>query len=234
MRYNKKCYELILRWGINMMGCKSLYIRERLYFTNIHMQVCFFACEFILFSKLCNAYSVNTSSFFSSPEHFVLRVSYCDRPLSVVCHVVRRPSSVNFFTLTSSPLKPLIGFWLNFTGMIPGWSPTKVVQMVLIGCICRSRGQKAGFQNAIFKNLLVWNYKAQSFHIWYIASASFNFTKGLKMQILRIEKNADFFRKFAKCGNVKAFYFVGQKFCGLKTTDIIVGTWLCGLLYPRN
>ena len=51
------------------------------------------------------------------------------------------------------------------------WSPTKVVQMVLIGCICRSRGQKVGFQNAIFKNLLVWNCKAQSFHIWYIASS---------------------------------------------------------------
>jgi len=32
---------------------------------------------------------------FSSPEHKVLRVSYCDRPLSVVR---RRPSSVNFFT----------------------------------------------------------------------------------------------------------------------------------------
>jgi len=55
--------------------------------------------------------------------------------------------------------------------MIPGWSPTKVVQMVLIGCISRSRGHKIGFQNAIFKNLLVWNYKAQSFHIWYIATS---------------------------------------------------------------
>jgi len=43
--------------------------------------------------------------------------------------------------------------------------------MVLIGCICRSRGQKIGFQNATFKNLLIWNYKAQSFHIWYIASS---------------------------------------------------------------
>jgi len=32
--------------------------------------------------------------------------------------------------------------------------------------------KKVGFQNATFKNLLVWNYKAQSFHIWYIASSS--------------------------------------------------------------
>ena len=37
--------------------------------------------------------------FFSSPEHKVLRVSYCDRPLSVV---VRRSSSVNLFTRSST------------------------------------------------------------------------------------------------------------------------------------
>jgi len=67
--------------------------------------------------------------------------------------------------------RAFIGFWPNFTGKIPGWSPTNVVQIVLVGCISRSRGQKVGFQNAIFKNLLVWNYKAQSFHILYIASS---------------------------------------------------------------
>jgi len=38
------------------------------------------------------------------------------------------------------------------------------VQMVLIGCISRPRGQKLGFQNAIFQNLFVLNYKTQSFH----------------------------------------------------------------------
>jgi len=54
--------------------------------------------------------------------------------------------------------------------MIPQWSSTKVVQAVLVGCICRSRGQKIGFQKAIFKNLLLWNYKAQSFYIWCITS----------------------------------------------------------------
>jgi len=53
---------------------------------------------------------------------------------------------------------------LNSTGTIPVWSPTKIVQMVLIGCISRSQGQRIGFQNAIFKNLLVSYYKAQSFH----------------------------------------------------------------------
>jgi len=65
-----------------------------------------------------------------------------------------------------------MGIWPNSTGMVPGWSPTKIVQMVLIGCIGRSGGQKLGFQNAILKNLLVWQYKAQSFHIWCITSSN--------------------------------------------------------------
>ena len=77
--------------------------------------------------------------------------------------VVRCASCVNFFTYTSSPLKPLIGFWPNFTGMIPRCSSTKVVQTVPLGCISKSPGQKIGFQTTIFKNLLVWNYKALSF-----------------------------------------------------------------------
>jgi len=90
--------------------------------------------------------------------------------MSVVRACVR-PSVRQQFLYTTSPLKPLIGFWPNFTGMIPGWSPIKVVQTLPVGCISRSWGQKMGFQNAIFKNLLVRNYKAQSFHIWYIASS---------------------------------------------------------------
>jgi len=71
----------------------------------------------------------------------------------------------------TSSLEPLMVIWPNSTGMVPGWCPTKVVQMVLIGCICRTRGQKVGFKHAIFNNILDWNYKAQSFHIWYIASS---------------------------------------------------------------
>ena len=92
------------------------------------------------------------------------------RPLSGVRASVRASVRQQFLQ-TTSPLKPLIGFWPNFTGMIPGWSPTKFVQMVLIGCISRSWGKKVGFQNAIFKNILVWNYKAHSYHIWYITSS---------------------------------------------------------------
>jgi len=95
---------------------------------------------------------------FSLPEHKVLRLSFCDSLLSIVRASVHQ--CVSFFIQTTSALKPLMGFWQNSTGMIPAWSPTKIVQMVLIDCICRSRGQKIGFQNAIFKHLLVWNYKA--------------------------------------------------------------------------
>jgi len=82
---------------------------------------------------------------------------------------------------TTSSLEPLMGIWPNFTEMIPGWSPIKVVQTVLVDCISRSRGQKIGFQNAIFKNLLVRNYKAQSFHIWYIASS-----RGLLQKLFKL------------------------------------------------
>jgi len=31
--------------------------------------------------------------------------------------------------------------------------------------------KKVGFQNTIFKKFLVWNYKAQSFHIWCLTSS---------------------------------------------------------------
>jgi len=48
-----------------------------------------------------------------------------------------------------------MGILPNSTGMVPVWSPIEIVQMILIGCISRSRGQKLGVQNAIFKNLLV-------------------------------------------------------------------------------
>jgi len=78
-------------------------------------------------------------------------------------------------------LEPLMVIWPNSIGMVPWWSPTKIVQMVLIGCISRSRVQNIGFQNAIFKNLFVWNYKAQSFHIWYIASSRGHLPKLFKL-----------------------------------------------------
>ena len=57
-----------------------------------------------------------------------------------------------------------------YQGIVPVWSPTRIVQMVLISCMCRSLGQNISFQKTIFENLL-WHYKAQRFHIWYVASS---------------------------------------------------------------
>ena len=51
----------------------------------------------------------------------------------------------------TSSIEPLMGIWPNSTGIVPGWSPTKSVQMVLIGCISRSWGQKIGFQKSCLK-----------------------------------------------------------------------------------
>jgi len=87
---------------------------------------------------------------FSSPELKVLRVSYYDRPVSVVRH---RPSCVVrqlfYFNIFSSETAHWILIKLHRNGS--SVSPTNVVQMVLIGYISSSRGQKIGFQNAILK-----------------------------------------------------------------------------------
>jgi len=87
---------------------------------------------------------------FSSPEHFV---RYCDhsRPSCTVRYsVMRKRFCLNIFSSeTAHWIRP------NFTEMIPGWPLTKVVQIVPVGCISRSQGQKIGFQNNILKNLLV-------------------------------------------------------------------------------
>ena len=94
-------------------------------------------------------FSISIVIIFSSPEHNMLRLSYCDRPFSVVrrrgSSVVRRASCVvrQLFLLKHLLLwNRSLGTWPNFTGMIPRRSSTKIVQTVPVGCICRSRGQK--------------------------------------------------------------------------------------------
>ena len=37
----------------------------------------------------------------------------------------------------TSDLEPLMGIKPNSTGRVPGWSSTKIVQMVPVGCISR-------------------------------------------------------------------------------------------------
>jgi len=94
-------------------------------------------------------------------------MAYC--PSSIVRPFVR--ASVRASTISFN----------NFSSDTTDWILTKLhrndpwvvlYQIVqTVDCISRSWGLKIGFQDAIFKNLLAWNYKAQSFYIWYIASS---------------------------------------------------------------
>ena len=47
-----------------------------------------------------------------------------------------------------------------------------MVKMDLVSCICRSHELKIEFPDENIKNLLVWNHKAKSHDIWYVASSS--------------------------------------------------------------
>jgi len=66
-----------------------------------------------------------------------------------------------------------MGIWPNSTGMVSGWSPTKIVQMVLIGCISRSLGQKKRFSKGIFQKSSLklqgpeLSYLMSSTNIWW-------------------------------------------------------------------
>ena len=68
---------------------------------------------------------------FCSPGHEVLKVSYCDRYLSVICTSVSPSFHQQFLQTTSSP-RPMVQFQNNFTEMFLGWSSTKIAKMVLI------------------------------------------------------------------------------------------------------
>ena len=70
-------------------------------------------CLFVYFFIFYDSFSL---SIFSSPEHKVLRVSYCDWPLSVV-H--RRPSSVPYFFYIFGHLKIIIFFADRIIGITP-------------------------------------------------------------------------------------------------------------------
>ena len=104
--------------------------------------------------------------FFSSPEHEVLSELLCS-------FNVRRPC-IRASTISLNNISSETAYWIltklhrNDPWVVPYQSSSNRSSWLHKN---RSRGQKIGFQNAIFKNLLVRNYKAQSFHIWYIASS---------------------------------------------------------------
>ena len=88
--------------------------------------------------------------FLSSPEHKVLRVSYCDRPMSSVCC----PSSFNNF---SKHL--LLNHWANLDETWQGYSVGEALQncsknlipSITLVAMATKRRKK------IFENLIFWN-----------------------------------------------------------------------------
>ena len=68
-------------------------------------------------------------------------------------------------------LNHLLDFDKTWLGMILIW-PSSVILLVLVDCITSSNKLKKDFQNENFKSLLIWNYKAKSHDIWYVASPS--------------------------------------------------------------
>ena len=65
---------------------------------------------------------VDVKRFFSSPEHEVLMLSYCDQSMSVV----RRQQ----FVLKLTPSEPLGQCDSKFIGMLPRWLPTRIAIIV--------------------------------------------------------------------------------------------------------
>jgi len=95
---------------------------------------------------------------FSSPEHKVLKVSFCDGPLSVVHCPSVRPCVNNVFKQLL-----LCNRSLDFDQTSQEWSPTKVVQSVLVGCISRSQGKKKVFKMQFLKIFLSETTRPRAF-----------------------------------------------------------------------
>jgi len=92
----------------------------------------------------------------------------------------------------------------------------------LIGCIGRSQGQKKVF-NATFKNILVWNYKAQNIHIWYIASSRGSLPKLFKL--------CPWGQNLPRPGGHHFTWNYIRKTCDLQTTSCLeplMGIWQIG------
>ena len=96
----------------------------------------------------------NVSQFFSSPEHEVLMVSFCDRSMSVV----RRPSCIvhNFFKHLL-----LLNHWANldetWQGCSLGEALPKLFKRLNSSHNSGCHGNQKEKNRKIFENLLLWN-----------------------------------------------------------------------------
>ena len=99
---------------------------------------------------------------FSSPENKSGQGELLWWPI-VRCPSFERASTISLNNFSSDTTN-----WI-LTKLSQEWSLDSPLPTIPVDYTSRSLGQKIGFQNAIVKNLLLWNYKTQSFHIWYIA-----------------------------------------------------------------
>ena len=97
-----ECKSWILFICVSLWNGESLETKKgsHVFFLALSIFYGFIMKHLLMVFQSSNMYCIKP--IFSSPEHKVLMVSYCDRALSVVRRrplcVVRRPSCVNFFT----------------------------------------------------------------------------------------------------------------------------------------
>ena len=93
--------------------------------------------------------------FFSSPEHKVLRVSYCDRPLSVarrLLSIVHRLSTIplNIFSYTAGPILMKLGRDVPCVKLYKNCSKNLIPSITLVAMATKRKKI-----NKIFENLLL-------------------------------------------------------------------------------
>ena len=85
---------------------------------------------------------------FSSPEHKVHIASFCEQPLYIICHLQLSILHHYFhFIIFSSEITD----WILNKIHRNEWSSNKIVQIIWVGCKCRSHCQKIGFKNLILQ-----------------------------------------------------------------------------------
>ena len=102
-------------------------------------------------------------------------ITFCQSIIRLCMH----PCMCKQFLQTTSPPKPLIGFWPNFTGMILGWSSFKVVQIVPVHWLPRSQELKIDFltenlkKSSCQKPLDRFQYNFAEMFLWWSSTKIF-------------------------------------------------------------
>jgi len=111
----------------------------------------------------CKTLKLTSLHYFNKQFKQIYCFSYCDRPMSVV----RRRAACGVRRRASTFLLQHLFLWNRSFEFYQ--IHRKELRVVLYQSSSNSQGQKIRFKKWNFqKNLLVYNYKAQSFHIWFI------------------------------------------------------------------